>query len=290
MANTNTTSGDPGAGFMIWDNATQASATQLTFDHLTDQNVDIDLFLGLLQVGDTVTVQAQTDSSKYQTWTVSSAITVVPNDYVQVPVTLVTSNWSFSNNDLLLVAMVLKGEQGATGPTGATGPEGAASTVTGPTGADGATGPTGATGAEGAASTVTGPTGPTGTTGPVGPPSAITTYYLPFDFVGVPASNEVVGRAVIPVAATMTGGYAYCSTFATVGETMTIQKGTYSAGVLSYSSIGTITYAASSYQGTVTISGGTTSFAASDVVRIVADSNQDASFASPFFSLNGAYL
>jgi len=60
------------------------------------------------------------------------------------------------------------GSIGATGPsvTGPTGPEGAASTVTGPTGADGATGP------QGAASTVTGPTGPSdGPTGPTGPSS-----------------------------------------------------------------------------------------------------------------------
>lgn len=70
------------------------------------------------------------------------------------------------------------GPTGATGPqvTGPTGSTGAASTVTGPTGAQGNTGPTGSTGA---ASTVTGPTGSTGSTGPsvtgpTGAPSTVT--------------------------------------------------------------------------------------------------------------------
>jgi len=79
------------------------------------------------------------------------------------------------------------GPTGATGPqvTGPTGSTGAASTVTGPTGAQGNTGPTGSTGA---ASTVTGPTGSTGVastvTGPTGATGAASTVTGPTGSTG----------------------------------------------------------------------------------------------------------
>jgi hypothetical protein len=153
---------------LLWNNATQTSATQINIDHINADNVDIDIFLALLAVGDVLIIQDKTNSANYQKWEVSSAITVVANDYVQVPVTLITSagtgTTGFANNAAVILAIVSAGVVGPTGPIGATGP-------TGSTGPAGATGPVGATGPIG----VTGPTGPSGTngidgvTGPTGP-------------------------------------------------------------------------------------------------------------------------
>jgi hypothetical protein len=157
MANTGATSGYPGDGDILWNNATQTSATQLNISHLTDDGTDIDIFLALLSVGEQIIIQSQTASADYQTWTISGTPTNVnpgaANSYWTFPVTFNASGGvgttGFANGAALFLALV-NGVSGPTGPAGPTGPTGAASTVAGPTG------PTGA------ASSVAGPTGPTG--------------------------------------------------------------------------------------------------------------------------------
>jgi hypothetical protein len=156
---------------LIWNNATQISATQINIDHIDADNIDIDIFLEILSPGDILVIQDRNNSVNFQKWEVSAAITIFPNDYVVVPVTLInsggTGTTNFANNENIFLAIVSAGVVGPTGPIGATGP-------TGSTGPAGATGPVGATGPIG----VTGPTGPTGTngidgvTGPTGPAGA----------------------------------------------------------------------------------------------------------------------
>jgi hypothetical protein len=179
---------------LLWNNATQTSATQINIDHIDADNVDIDIFLEILNVGDILVVQDRNDSANFQKWEVNSTITIFTNSYVVVPVTLLSSGGTgttgFANNHGIFLAIVSAGVVGptgpigATGPTGSTGPAGATGPVgaTGPIGATGATGPTGtngavgATGATGPAGTngtngavgATGPTGPVGATGPQG--------------------------------------------------------------------------------------------------------------------------
>jgi hypothetical protein len=176
-ANTTITSGDPTAGFIIWNNATQVSATQINIHHLTDNNIDIDIFLATLQATEIITIQDQTVSGNFQSWTISGAPTNInpnsANSYWTVPVTLVTSGGTgttnFANNLPLLLALV-SGVAGPTGPQGPTGPTGALG-PTGPQGIQGATGPTGDTGPQGLVGP-TGPTGPQGIQGPTGAPGA----------------------------------------------------------------------------------------------------------------------
>jgi hypothetical protein len=172
---------------LLWNNATQISATQININHLNDDGVDIDIFLALIKTSDVIFVQDKNNSGNYQKWTVSATPTMQV-DYIEIPVTLSTSagtgTTGFANNHPIIVAIVstgIVGPTGATGPigaTGATGPQGVtgnagATGATGPTGPIGATGPVGATGpigATGPAGTdgVTGPTGPTGPTGATG--------------------------------------------------------------------------------------------------------------------------
>jgi hypothetical protein len=142
---------------LIWNNATQASATQININHINADNVDIDIFLALIKTNDVIIVQDQNVSDNFQKFTVSATPTLQTN-YVEIPVTLTSSGGTgttnFANNHPLIVAIV---SAGVVGPTGATGPIG----VTGPTGPTGVTGPTGATGPVGVTGNV-GPTGPTG--------------------------------------------------------------------------------------------------------------------------------
>lgn len=139
-ANTSATSGYPGDGDILWDTATQISATSINVSHLTDTNVDIDIFLALLSVGEQIVIQSQSSSSDYQTWTISGTPTNVnpgaANSYWTYPVTLNSSGGTgtsnFTSGQTLFLALV----NGVSGPTGPAG-------VTGPTGPTGATGPTG---------------------------------------------------------------------------------------------------------------------------------------------------
>ena len=200
LANTGAISGYPGDGDLLWNNAVQTSATQLNVSHLTDNNIDVDIFLGLLTVGEQIIIQSQTSSSSYQTWTISGTPTNVnpgaANSYWTYPVTLNASGGAgttgFANGAALFLALV----NGVTGPTGAqgpTGPTGAASTVAGPTGPTGDLGPTGPTGA---VSTTPGPTGPTGVAGidgPTGPTGAASTAPGPTGPTGDAGSAGATG-------------------------------------------------------------------------------------------------
>ena len=110
---------------MLWNSATQTTATRLFISHLTDTGVDVDLFLAVLSPGQRITVQAQGASSSYQTWLITGPGTNVnpgaANSYWDYPVSLVTSagagTTGFANNALLAVA-VISGIVGPTGPTG----------------------------------------------------------------------------------------------------------------------------------------------------------------------------
>jgi hypothetical protein len=187
-ADTSIITGDPGTGDLLWNNATQISATQININHINSDGVDVDIFLGLIKTNDVIIVQDASNSNNFQKWTVSTTPTMQTN-YIEIPVTLITSSGTgttnFANNHPLIVAIISTGIVGPTGPagaTGATGPTGATGSVgatgaTGPAGATGATGPTGTTGGVGATGATgpagaTGPTGPTGLTGPTGPTGA----------------------------------------------------------------------------------------------------------------------
>ena len=173
-ANTNDISGNPGNTYLLWNNATQASATQINVSHFDKDNVDIDIFLALILPGSTIIIQDEANSANYQTWLVSSNTLQV--DYVELGVSLITSTHSFSNNDAVILAISTPGATGPQGPIGPTGPQGPTGTQgiqgdTGPTGPQGIqgiqgdTGPTGPQGIQGE----TGPTGPQGDIGPTGP-------------------------------------------------------------------------------------------------------------------------
>jgi hypothetical protein len=113
----------------LWNNATQTSATQLNVSHLTDNGIDVDLFLALLAAGQQITVQDQNASSNYQTWYITGAPTNTnpgaSNSYWNIPVSLVASGGTgttgFASEHPLFLAVV----SGITGPTGPTGGGGA---------------------------------------------------------------------------------------------------------------------------------------------------------------------
>lgn len=141
-AKTTATSGYPGDGYILWDNATQISATHLIFAHITSDGVDIDLLLGLLLAsGDTLLIQDEDASANFQKWTISGApVNTNPglaNSYWTIPVTLVSSGGTgttgFLNNhaivSFLVPATAVSAITSLTGDVTATGPGAAAATI-----------------------------------------------------------------------------------------------------------------------------------------------------------------
>ena len=114
QAKTTITSGDPGGGYLIWNNATQTSATQLNISHLTDTPIqDIDLYLSAIAVGNKLIVQDRDVSERFQIWTVTGTPTQIASSYWTIPVTLTQSaGAAFTNNHKLLFAIVTNSSGG----------------------------------------------------------------------------------------------------------------------------------------------------------------------------------
>ncbi len=149
-ANTGSNSGDPGAGFILWNNLTQSSSTQINIDHLDENGTDIDIFLSILQVGQNLTVQDRDDSANYQIWKISSTPTNISSIYWTIPVTLVTSagtgTTNFPSNHPLFVAITAQsGTSGSSGTSGLSGTSGSSGT-SGLAGSPGTSGTSGTSG------------------------------------------------------------------------------------------------------------------------------------------------
>lgn len=117
---TTITSGDPGNTYIIYNNATQTSATQINVSHINKDGYDIDILLNLIKTGDQFFIQDVSDSTNYQKWQVTSTPTEQAT-YIEIPVTLVTSigtgTTGFGNN--LEVLFIIATSSGGGGGGGA---------------------------------------------------------------------------------------------------------------------------------------------------------------------------
>ena len=118
-AKTIATSGDPGSTYLLWNNVTQTSATQINISHKDRGNIDVDVFLALIQSGTTIILQDPANSNNYQKWVVGVGVST-PNLYWSFPVTYVNGGYSFTNNDnvLLIIAQPPIGTSGSSGTSG----------------------------------------------------------------------------------------------------------------------------------------------------------------------------
>lgn len=235
-ANTTSISGNPGLGYLSWNDLTQINSTIINLSHQTSTVVDIDIFLSLLEIGQEFVIQDVTSSSNYQRWTISGSVTNInpgaPNSYYIVPVTLDSSGGvgttNFPNDGQVFFAIA----SNPPGPTGATGPS--------------VTGPTGSTGPTGAISTIAGPTGASGAagaTGPTGPqavilPNSISTSMLADSAVTTPKiANNAVTTAKIAnnaITATTLASNLYAFPNSTIVDLRTFMDQLYGVGGWSY--------------------------------------------------------
>ena len=158
QADTGATSGYPGNGHVLWNNATQVSATSINISHLTDDGTDIDIFLSLLETTEHFVLQDRNSSSNFQNWSITGTPVNInaglSNSYWAVPVAISSSGGSgatnFSNNHSLFLAIVsgVSGPQGPQGVQGSAGSQGSQGTQ-GTQGFQGAQGSQGIQGTQG---------------------------------------------------------------------------------------------------------------------------------------------
>lgn len=121
-AKTNATSGYPTDGHLLWNNATQTSATEIIVSHLDDEGTDIELLLSFFLEGQKIFIQNRDDSSQNQVWEISGTPTVTGANtstaYYTFPVTLVSSaGAAFTNNHSILFGSIAAAVNAVTSAT-----------------------------------------------------------------------------------------------------------------------------------------------------------------------------
>jgi hypothetical protein len=103
-----TVGGNPPAGYIRYDNATQTAALNITVDHITENGINVDPFIPLILAGSVFVVQDKNQPDNYQIWIVSAAPIHSGADYWTIPVTLDSSagtgTTGFPNNQSVIVA------------------------------------------------------------------------------------------------------------------------------------------------------------------------------------------
>ena len=137
------TSGDPGSGHIIWDNAIQSGATSINVSEIDQLGNNVDIFLSNLASGSTISLQDQSSHLNYQEWTLGTGVD--NGTYWTFPVILQTATYSFPNNhDMLFI--VITTPSGSSGTSGTNGSSGS-------NGTDGSSGTSGSNGTNGSSGT-----------------------------------------------------------------------------------------------------------------------------------------
>ena len=106
----------PTTGHITWSNfATQISSTSIRVNHIDQDGVDIDIFLALVQQGNTLIIQDANVSGNYQTWLVNGPPVHNATDWT-FPISLVSSGGAtnFANNHQIILALLTTGPGAST--------------------------------------------------------------------------------------------------------------------------------------------------------------------------------
>ena len=221
-----------GNGVITWNSVGQTGATKISVSKYTSQGSDIDVFLAIINAGDSIIIQSENSSDDYQKWEIV-ACTSSPIGYVEFDVRLIESGGACqftANQTLLFIPFYIgpQGPQGIQGIQGATGPQGIQGVTgyTGPQGIQGIQGATGYTGSQGIQGTTgyTGPQGIQGIQGATGPQGiqgiqGTTGYTGPQGIQGVTGYTGYTGPQGIQGATGYTGYTGYTGKTGATGYT-----------------------------------------------------------------------
>ena len=105
----NATTPPIGSGNIVYNNANQSLATIVYISHLTRDNVDIEIFFQNVSSLNDLYIQDQNNSLNYIRYNITGTPTIVPNNYVLIPVIINTSggtgSTSFGTNHNVLLSI-----------------------------------------------------------------------------------------------------------------------------------------------------------------------------------------
>ena len=196
--------GNPGTGFISFNNSGLTQATQMYISKNDKSTVDCTTYLRTIDdstnpVKGSFKISNILDPLDFVIFHIGSA--TESTNYFIVNCSYITGASSFSNLEDIIISFTRFGNKGDTGATGARGYVGSAGLyvgigATGATGPDGPIGETGATGPQGVPG-VRGPFGPpgdigsTGATGASGPSGYTGSQGIPGEFAGVGATGDL---------------------------------------------------------------------------------------------------
>jgi hypothetical protein len=91
-SHSNTPGAPPDAGFVVYNNSTQGLATVIYISHLTDDNIDIEIFFNNINQINDVYLQDRNDSTNYIKYNITGAPTIVVGSYISIPVSLIVAS------------------------------------------------------------------------------------------------------------------------------------------------------------------------------------------------------
>lgn len=107
-SHTNTPTPPPTGGFVYYNNAIQKNATIIYISHLTDDNIDIEIFFQNLSTLNEVYIQQKTVSENYIKYNITANPTVVTGSHIAIPVAQISfggsGETSFGANEPILVS------------------------------------------------------------------------------------------------------------------------------------------------------------------------------------------
>lgn len=107
-SHTNTPTPPPTAGFVYYNNAIQKNATIIYISHLTEDNIDIEIFFQNLSTLNEVYIQQKILSDNFIKYNITGTPTVVTGSHISIPVAQVsfggTGEISFGTNEPILVS------------------------------------------------------------------------------------------------------------------------------------------------------------------------------------------
>ena len=97
------------SGDVIYNNANQSLATVIYVSHLTRDNIDIEIFFENISSLNDLYIQDQNNSLNYIRYNITGTPTIIPNDYILIPVIVNTSvgtgSTSFGTNHNVLLSI-----------------------------------------------------------------------------------------------------------------------------------------------------------------------------------------
>ena len=107
-SHTNTPGAPPDNGFVYYNNNTQGMATIIYISHLTDDNIDIEVFFNNINKINDVYLQDRNDSTNYIKYNITGSPVIVVGSYIQIPVSLIIASGSgaisFGTNHNILLS------------------------------------------------------------------------------------------------------------------------------------------------------------------------------------------